>query len=68
MIIDAPAAPASRTVHADMADAQQTDTKPPAPKQEGTVISLIVKDQSNSEVHFKVKSHTRLEKVGGAFS
>lgn len=34
------------------------------PKQEGQVINLIVKDQLGGEVHFKVKSHTKLEKVG----
>lgn len=35
----------------------------PQPKQEGQIINLIVKDQMGSEVHFKVKSHTKLEKV-----
>jgi hypothetical protein len=38
----------------------------PVPKQEGQIISLIVKDQFGGEVHFKVKSHTKLEKVGAA--
>lgn len=33
------------------------------PKQEGQIINLIVKDQLGSEVHFKVKTHTKLEKV-----
>lgn len=38
----------------------------PAPKAEGTVINLVVKDQSSNEVHFKVKTHTKLEKVSSS--
>lgn len=47
---------------AGMADETTGETKP-VPKQEGSVINLIVKDQSGAEVHFKVKTHTKLEKV-----
>jgi hypothetical protein len=38
----------------------------PVPKQEGQVITLLVKDQLGGEVHFRVKTHTKLEKVGAA--
>lgn len=48
-----------------MADEASGENKP-VPKQEGQVINLIVKDQMGGEVHFKVKSHTKLEKVGAA--
>lgn len=37
------------------------------PKVEGKVINLIVKDQGGTEVHFKVKTHTKLEKVINAY-
>jgi small ubiquitin-related modifier len=47
-----------------MADQEASGENKPLPKQEGQVINLIVKDQMGSEVHFKVKSHTKLEKVG----
>ena len=46
-----------------MADQEASGENKPQPKQEGTIINLIVKDQQGSEVHFKVKSHTKLEKV-----
>ncbi|GBG00158.1 hypothetical protein Rsub_12977 [Raphidocelis subcapitata] len=49
-----------------MADGETGETKP-LPKQEGGVINLIVKDQTGAEVHFKVKSHTKLEKVVNAY-
>ena len=32
------------------------------------VINLVVKDQSGNEVHFKVKTHTKLEKVRAVWS
>lgn len=49
-----------------MADQEgSAENKPAQPKQEGQVINLIVKDQLGSEVHFKVKTHTKLEKVWG---
>jgi hypothetical protein len=46
-----------------MADQEASGENKPQPKQEGQVINLIVKDQMGAEVHFKVKSHTKLEKV-----
>lgn len=48
-----------------MADQEASGENKPQPKQEGQVINLIVKDQLGSEVHFKVKSHTKLEKASG---
>jgi hypothetical protein len=45
-----------------MADEASGENRP-VPKQEGQIINLIVKDQMGAEVHFKVKSHTKLEKV-----
>ena len=42
------------------------ENKPVQPKPEGQVINLVVKDQLGTEVHFKVKSHTKLEKVSEA--
>ena len=45
-----------------MADEATGETKP-QPKQEGTIINIMVKDQTGAEVHFKVKNHTKLEKV-----
>jgi hypothetical protein len=45
-----------------MADEATGETKP-QPKQEGAIINLVVKDQTGAEVHFKVKNHTKLEKV-----
>lgn len=45
-----------------MADQEASGENKP-PKQEGTIINLIVRDQQGSEVHFKVKTHTKLEKV-----
>lgn len=33
------------------------------PKVEGEVINIVVKDQSGNEVHFKIKTTTKLEKV-----
>ncbi|WIA14529.1 hypothetical protein OEZ85_003048 [Tetradesmus obliquus] len=50
-----------------MADQEASGENKPQPKQEGQVINLIVKDQQGSEVHFKVKSHTKLEKVMKAY-
>lgn len=50
--------PCAQTENNSMED--QAETKP---KVEGQVINLVVKDQSGTEVHFKVKSHTKLEKV-----
>lgn len=47
----------------NMADQEASGENKPVPKQEGTIINLIVKDQQGSEVHFKVKTHTKLEKV-----
>lgn len=47
-----------------MADQEASGENKPQPKQEGQIINLIVKDQMGAEVHFKVKSHTKLEKVG----
>jgi hypothetical protein len=44
-------------------DQEASGENKPQPKQEGQIINLIVKDQMGSEVHFKVKSHTKLEKV-----
>lgn len=49
-----------------MADQEASGENKPQPKQEGQVINLIVKDQMGAEVHFKVKSHTKLEKVCSA--
>ncbi|KAF8061353.1 SUMO3 [Scenedesmus sp. PABB004] len=49
-----------------MAEEASGENKP-APKVEGTIINLIVKDQQGSEVHFKVKTHTKLEKVFKAY-
>ncbi|KAI8470055.1 MAG: small ubiquitin-like modifier 1 [Monoraphidium minutum] len=49
-----------------MADDTTGETKP-QPKQEGAVINLVVKDQTAAEVHFKVKTHTKLEKVITAY-
>ena len=47
-----------------MADEEQGDShEAKAVKQEGQIINLVVKDQSGNEVHFKVKGHTKLEKV-----
>lgn len=47
-----------------MADQEgSAEHRPQQPKQEGQIINLIVKDQMGSEVHFKVKTHTKLEKV-----
>ena len=45
-----------------MADEATGETQP-EPKQENTVIEIVVKDQNATEVHFKVKPHTKLEKV-----
>jgi hypothetical protein len=39
----------------------QGENRPP--KAEGQTLNLKVKDQQGTEVHFKVKSHTKLEKV-----
>lgn len=50
-----------------MADQEASGENKPPTKQEGTVINLIVKDQQASEVHFKVKTHTKLEKVMKAY-
>lgn len=50
-----------------MADQEASGENKPQPKQEGQVINLIVKDQMGAEVHFKVKSHTKLEKVFKAY-
>ncbi|PNW72397.1 hypothetical protein CHLRE_16g675861v5 [Chlamydomonas reinhardtii] len=36
-------------------------------KTEGGIINLVVKDQEGSEVHFKVKMKTKLEKVIDAY-
>lgn len=47
-----------------MADEEHGDSHEQKVKQEGTVINLVVKDQQGNEVHFKVKMHTKLEKVG----
>lgn len=47
-----------------MADQEgSAENKPAQPKQEGQIINLVVKDQMGSEVHFKVKTHTKLSKV-----
>lgn len=46
-----------------MADEASGESKP-QPKQEGKIINLIIKDQLDGEVHFKIKSHTKFEKVG----
>jgi hypothetical protein len=46
-----------------MADEAFGESKP-QPKQEGKIINLIIKDQLGGEVHFKIKSHTKFEKVG----
>ena len=43
-----------------MADDTTGETKP---KQEGEVLNLTVKDQTGSEVQFRVKTYTKLEKV-----
>ncbi|KAL6760239.1 small ubiquitin-like modifier 1 [Haematococcus lacustris] len=37
------------------------------PKQESAVINIIVKDQGGNEVHFKIKPHTKFEKVFSAY-
>jgi hypothetical protein len=57
------AAPAGHLHSSSMADQEASGENKPQPKQEGQVINLIVKDQMGAEVHFKVKSHTKLEKV-----
>jgi hypothetical protein len=46
-----------------MADEASGESKP-QPKQEGKVINVIIKDQMDGEVHFKIKNHTKFEKVG----
>ncbi|PNH08074.1 Ubiquitin-like protein pmt3/smt3 [Tetrabaena socialis] len=46
---------------------QSGDNEPPKIKPEGAVLNLVVKDQNGGEVHFKVKSKTRLEKVFNAY-
>jgi hypothetical protein len=43
-----------------MADDTTGETKP---KQESEVLNLTVKDQHGSEVQFRVKTYTKLEKV-----
>lgn len=53
---------AGRSSNSSMADEASGENRP-VPKQEGQIINLIVKDQMGAEVHFKVKSHTKLEKV-----
>ncbi|PNW72396.1 hypothetical protein CHLRE_16g675749v5 [Chlamydomonas reinhardtii] len=46
----------------------EADGEPqPKVKSEGAVINLVVKDQQGTEVHFKVKTKTRLEKVFNAY-
>lgn len=40
-----------------MADDTTGETKP-QPKQEGSVINLVVKDQTGAEVHFKVRAES----------
>ena len=47
-----------------MADETSGETKP---KVESDVIQLLVKDQSGGEVHFKVKTKTKFEKIMNAF-
>jgi hypothetical protein len=37
-----------------MADETTGETKP-TPKQEGSIINLVVKDQTGAEVHFKAR-------------
>jgi hypothetical protein len=36
------------------------------PKVEGEAINIVVKDQSGNEVHFKIKTSTKLEKARAA--
>jgi hypothetical protein len=50
---------------ADMAE-QEASGENKQVKEEVPIINLIVKDQQGSEVHFKVKTHTKLEKVSVA--
>lgn len=49
-----------------MAD-EATGENRPQPKQEANIINLVCKDQTGTEVHFKVKLHTKLEKVFAAY-
>ncbi|KAG2494930.1 hypothetical protein HYH03_006865 [Edaphochlamys debaryana] len=47
---------------------EETGNNDPVKKEgQGQVISLVVKDQTGNEVHFKVKMKTRLEKVFNAY-
>ncbi|KAK9918913.1 hypothetical protein WJX75_008008 [Coccomyxa subellipsoidea] len=48
-----------------MAD-QGAETKPKV--ENGSVINLVVKDQNDTEVHFKVKTHTKFQKIMEAYA
>ncbi|KAJ9523043.1 hypothetical protein QJQ45_023861 [Haematococcus lacustris] len=37
------------------------------PKQESAAINIVVRDQAGNEVHFKIKTHTKFEKVFNAY-
>ncbi|KAG2434202.1 hypothetical protein HXX76_007928 [Chlamydomonas incerta] len=43
------------------------DNQAPLVKTEAGIINIVVKDQEGAEVHFKVKSKTKLEKVIEAY-
>ncbi|BDA49133.1 probable small ubiquitin-related modifier 1 [Coccomyxa sp. Obi] len=45
---------------------QSAETKPKV--EGGNVINLVVKDQAGTEVHFKVKSHTKFQKIMDAYA
>lgn len=47
-----------------MADETSGETKP---KVEGQALQLVVKDQNGTEVHFRVKTHTKFEKIFSAY-
>lgn len=49
-----------------MADENTAENRPPK-TEPSDVINLVVKDQAGGEVHFKVKLHTKLEKVMQAY-
>ena len=47
-----------------MADETSGETKP---KVEGQALQLVVKDQAGTEVHFRVKTKTKFEKIISAY-
>ncbi|KAK9847011.1 hypothetical protein WJX84_001018 [Apatococcus fuscideae] len=58
------AANSSPRTFIQMADETSGETKP---KIEGQALQLVVKDQSGTEVHFRVKTKTKFEKIIAAY-